>query len=108
MTASTRDQTCKDINKFYEFCADQNQDLDEILGGGRYQELKTLLEQFYVYILNSQQLSIRRVGDIMMRAICGYWISAISSRISKSYCRIGGKYLRSPNGQERTLAFDVS
>lgn len=64
MTASTRDQICKDISQFYEFCANQNRDLDEILGSGRYLELKTLLEQFYIYILNSQQLSIRRAGDI--------------------------------------------
>lgn len=64
MTASTRDQICKDISQFYEFCASKNHDLDEILGGGRYLELKTLLEQFYIYILNSQQLSIRRGGDI--------------------------------------------
>lgn len=92
---STRDQICKDLYRFYDFCNDQNYDLDLILGELNVFQLKRLLTQFYVDNLNLKGLSLRRVGDIWkalknfilttLSKIQPFYTSKLSTKLDPNY-----------------------
>lgn len=62
LAESTQYKNVSDINRFYDFCVDVcNEDLDRLLANGEFEKITQVLEQFYISLLNDQDMSYRRV-----------------------------------------------